>query len=58
MMLICTCSIDEKCPALGSHCECFPWCEYLKEDGIGERSLLFADLDEIIDATDGKGEGE
>ena len=31
-MLICTCPIVEKCPALGSQCDCFPWCEYLKED--------------------------
>lgn len=33
-MLICTCPIDEKCPALGSQCDCFPWCEYLIEDGV------------------------
>ena len=29
-MLICTCPIDEDCPATG--CECFPWCENLKDD--------------------------
>ena len=32
-MLICTCPVDEKCIALGSQCDCFPWCEYLKENG-------------------------
>lgn len=35
-MLICTCPIDEDCIALGSDCDCFPWCEYLKDDGVGE----------------------
>ena len=35
-MLICTCPVDEKCIALGSQCDCFPWCEYLKEDGVEE----------------------
>ncbi len=35
-MLICTCPVDEKCPALGSQCDCFPWCGYLKEDGVEE----------------------
>ena len=35
-MLICTCPIDEKCPALGSNCVCFPWCEYLWEDGVND----------------------
>ncbi len=35
------------------------FCSYgAKMNGKGERSLLYADLDEIIDATDGKGEGE
>ena len=34
MMLICILPIDEDCPALGSGCECFPWCEHLREDGI------------------------
>ena len=33
-MLICVCPIDEDCPALGSNCVCFPWCDYLKDDGI------------------------
>lgn len=32
-MLICTCPIDEKCIALGSDLECFPWCDYLVDDG-------------------------
>ena len=32
-MLICVLPIDEDCPALGSNCECFPWCEYLMEEG-------------------------
>ena len=31
-MLICTCPTLEDCPALGSDCECFPWCEYLAEE--------------------------
>jgi hypothetical protein len=35
-MLICTCPIDEDCPALGSHCDCVPWCDYLKDDGLLE----------------------
>lgn len=35
-MLICTCPIDEDCPATGSGCECFPWCENLKDDGTGD----------------------
>ena len=35
-MLICTCPIDEDCPALGSNYNCFPWCEYLFEDGTEE----------------------
>lgn len=34
VMLIYTCPIDEACPALGSNCDCFPWCEYLKDDGL------------------------
>lgn len=38
-MLICTCPIDEKCPALGSQCDCFPWCEYLKEDNSNPKLL-------------------
>lgn len=33
-MLICTCPIDEDCIAWGSNCECFPWCDYLKDDGL------------------------
>lgn len=33
-MLICTQPVDEDCPALGSNCECFPWCEHLKDDGL------------------------
>ena len=33
-MLICTCPVDEDCPALCSNVECFPWCEYLHEDGV------------------------
>lgn len=32
-MLICTCPIDEDCIALGSQMDCFPWCEYLHDDG-------------------------
>lgn len=32
-MLICTCPIDEDCPAMGSNCDCFPWCDYLMDDG-------------------------
>ena len=32
-MLICTLTDCETCPALGSGCDCFPWCEYLREDG-------------------------
>lgn len=35
-MLICTCPIDEDCPAQGSNFDCFPWCDYLKDDGLGE----------------------
>lgn len=30
-MLICDNNDIWVCPALGSQCECFPWCEYLKE---------------------------
>lgn len=26
----------QDCPALGSNCKCFPWCEHLKEDGLEE----------------------
>ena len=33
-MLICVCPIDEECPAMGSDLYCFPWCEYLYEDGV------------------------
>ena len=33
-MLICTQPVDEDCPALGSNCACFPWCEHLKDDGL------------------------
>ena len=33
-MLICTCPVDEDCIALGSNCHCFPWCDYLKDDGL------------------------
>ena len=33
-MLICTLPIDEDCPAWGSNCECFPWCDYLREMDI------------------------
>jgi hypothetical protein len=40
----------------------YKYCPYCgaKMDGKGdtEKSLLYADIDEIIDATDGKGEGE
>lgn len=36
MMLICTITECETCPALGSGCDCFPWCEYLREDGVDE----------------------
>lgn len=32
-MLICTCPIDEDCIAFGSNFDCFPWCDYLKDDG-------------------------
>lgn len=39
-MLICTCPIDEDCPATGSGCECFPWCENLKDDGKEEEDDL------------------
>lgn len=35
-MLICTCPVDAECAALGSHCDCFPWCDYLKDDGEDE----------------------
>lgn len=33
-MLICMCPDDDGCPAAGSDCFCFPWCEYLKEEGV------------------------
>ena len=39
-MLICTCPIDEDCPATGSGCECFPWCENLKDDGMEDDNDL------------------
>lgn len=39
-MLICTLQIDQDCPALGSNCECFPWCELLKEDGSNEGDFV------------------
>lgn len=35
-MLICTLPIDEDCPACGSICDCFPWCEYLREAGCDD----------------------
>ena len=35
-MLICILPIEEDCPALGSDCKCFPWCEYLREDGADD----------------------
>lgn len=35
-MLICTCPIDVDCIAWGSGFECFPWCDYLQEDGTKE----------------------
>ena len=35
-MLICTCNDYKECPALGSNCDCFPWCEYLREDGVND----------------------
>ena len=35
-MLICVCPIEEKCPATGSDWCCFPWCEYLYEDGAND----------------------
>lgn len=37
-MLICTQPVDEDCPALGSNCVCFPWCEHLKEDGLEDEA--------------------
>lgn len=42
-MLICTCPIDEDCIALGSHCDCFPWCDYLKEDDDRDGGLVEED---------------
>lgn len=39
-MLICTCPIDEDCPATGSGCEYFPWCENLKDDGTEDDNDL------------------
>ena len=33
-MLVCTNNDIFGCPALGSKCECFPWCEYLIKDGV------------------------
>lgn len=39
-MLICTCPIDEDCIALGSNCDCFPWCDYLKEDDDRDGGLV------------------
>lgn len=35
-MLICTCPNELECPAIGSDVVCFPWCEYLGEDGDGD----------------------
>lgn len=35
-MKICTCPIDEDCIALGSHGECNPGCDYLKEQEDGK----------------------
>lgn len=40
-MLICTCPVDVDCIALGSHCECFPWCDYLKDDGLEDDYLSY-----------------
>lgn len=37
-MLICTCPDDEDCIAFGSDCVCFPWCDYLKDDGVKNES--------------------
>lgn len=32
-MLVCTCQdIENECPALCSNVDCFPWCDYLRED--------------------------
>lgn len=39
-MMICVCPIDEKCIALGSGCDCFPWCEYLREDNENEQKVF------------------
>ena len=49
---------DEKCGhPYKIHCMfCSLWTP--KRYGMVKKSLLYADLDEIIDATDGKGEGE
>lgn len=33
-MLVCTCPIDEDCIAAGSQLDCFPWCEFLIDDGL------------------------
>ena len=35
-MLICTCPDVLDCPALVSDHDCFPWCEYLREDGADD----------------------
>lgn len=35
-MLRCTCSDVLDCPALDSNFECFPWCDFLKDDGTEE----------------------
>lgn len=32
-MLICVIDDMYSCPALGSQCDCFPWCDHLREDG-------------------------
>ncbi len=29
----------DACHAMGSGCECFPWCEHLVEDGIDESAV-------------------
>lgn len=35
MMLICVCpDIENECPALCSDADCFPWCDYLRNDGV------------------------
>jgi hypothetical protein len=45
-MLICTCPVPEDCIALGSDHECFPWCEFLKDDGSEEIDFDYAAEDD------------